>query len=340
LPTYLDWLGRDTPTRWWHDSADPAELDLALKRGACGVTTNPVLVAAAMARAPAAWADAWTRADDDRLPAGGRAERRVEMAVTSAARRLLPTFERSHCQDGFVCAQVDPARAGDRRAMLAMARRFRAWAPNVAVKLPATAAGLDVLEACIAEGITVTATVSFTVAQALAIAERHRCGSMRARHHSVTPGRCFAVLMVGRLDDYLRDAVHDSGLPVEESDIRQAGLAVAKRAYALYRERGYAATLLVAALRGSYHLTELAGADLVMSIHPTYQAPFVSEALAREERIDVPVPETTIDRLSRLPDFVRAYEPNGMTASEFITYGVTQRTLAQFSESWKALGTL
>ena len=338
LSTYLDWLRRDTPTRWWHDSADPAELDLALDRGACGATTNPVLVAAAMARAPAAWTDARTSVDDDRVSADSRAEARVEIAVTSAARRLLPTFERSGGQDGFVCAQVNPARAGDRHEMLAMARRFHAWAPNIAVKLPATAAGLDVLEACVAEGITVTATVSFTVAQALAIAERHRCGSMRARRDDLTPGRSFAVLMVGRLDDYLREVAQDSGLPVEEADIRQAGLAVAKRAYALYRERGYAATLLVAALRGSYHLTELAGADLVMSIHPTYQAPFVSEDLARQERIDVAVPETTIDQLNRLPDFVRAYEPDGMTASEFITYGLTQRTLAQFSESWKALG--
>ncbi len=257
LSTYLDWLGRDTPTRWWHDSADPAELDLALDRGACGVTTNPVLVAAAMTRAPSAWADARTSVENGRLSAEALAEARVEIAVTSAARRLLPTFERSGGQDGFVCAQVNPARAGDRHEMLAMARRFHAWAPNIAVKLPATAAGLDVLEACVAEGITVTATVSFTVAQALAIAERHRCGSVRARRDNLTPGRCFAVLMVGRLDDYLREVAQDSGQPVEEADIRQAGLAVAKRAYALYRERGYAATLLVAALRGSYHLTEL-----------------------------------------------------------------------------------
>ena len=60
--------------------------------------------------------------------------------------------------------------------MLAMARQFHAWAPNIAVKLPVTAAGLDVLEECVAEGITITATVSFTVPQVVAIAERHRLG--------------------------------------------------------------------------------------------------------------------------------------------------------------------
>ena len=43
-----------------------------------------------------------------------------------------------------------------------------------------------------------------TVPQVVAVAERHRCGSLRAHQQGVAPGRCFAVLMVGRLDDYLR----------------------------------------------------------------------------------------------------------------------------------------
>ena len=340
MGTYLDWLRTDTPTRWWHDSADPAELDLALTRGASGVTTNPVLAAAAMRRAPAAWLDARTRVDERTLAPEARAEALIEIAVANAAERLRPHFERSGGRDGFVCAQVNPCRAGERAPMLAMARRLHAWAPNIAVKLPATAAGLDVLESCVADGITVTATVSFTVPQVMAVAERHRCGSLRARQNGVTPGRCFAVLMVGRLDDYLREVALDAKAPVDEDDIRQAGIAVAKRAYALYLQRGYGVTLLVAALRGSYHLTELAGAELVMSVHPAYQPTFASEALTREVRIDAPVPESTLERLCTLPDFVRAYEPVGMTADEFMSFGLTQRTLSQFIESWRALETL
>jgi transaldolase len=139
---------------------------------------------------------------------------------------------------GYVCAQVNPVRAGDRECMLPMAKRFHAWAPNIAVKLPATAAGLDVLEECIAEGITITATVSFTLPQALAIAERHRSGAQRARANGIEPGKCFAVIMIGRLDDYLREVARDNEAGVDESDIRQAGLAVTKRAYAMYNERG------------------------------------------------------------------------------------------------------
>jgi hypothetical protein len=55
--------------------------------------------------------------------------------------------------------------------------------------------------------------------------------------------------------------------------------------------------LLVAALRGDYHLTEIAGADLLMSIAPGPQEWFVTKEYPREERIDVPVAEDVIERL-------------------------------------------
>jgi transaldolase len=338
--TYLRWVIEHTNTQWWHDSADPAELQRGLERGAVGVTTNPVLAAAAVKNNCELWAAGIQRVLAPAHTPELQAEALTRLVVCHAAEQLTPVFESSKGQSGFVCAQVNPARAGDRRCMAAMARRFHTWAPNVAVKLPATAAGLDVLEDCVAEGITCAATVSFTVPQAIALAERHTRGMARARQNGIRPGRCFAVIMIGRLDDYLREIAHDRGAAVTESDIRHAGLAVCKRAYSIYQERGYEAVLLVAALRGSYHLTELAGASLVMSIHPTYQGAFVTEDFEREPRIERPVPEDVLDRLRELPDFARAYEPDGMLPTEFIEYGLTQRTLSQFSETgWKPLET-
>jgi transaldolase len=302
-----------------------------------GVTTNPVLCSTALGKNRESWSTGIERALASGLAPEQRAEGLMRIAVTSAATKLLPRFEASGGASGFVCAQVNPARAGDRECMYPMGKRFHAWAPNIAVKLPATSAGLDVLEDLVAEGVTTTATVSFTVPQVIAIAERHLAGIRRARERGIVPGKCFAVIMIGRLDDYLRELAHDARAGLADSDVCQAGLAVAKRAYTIYRERGYEAVLLVAALRGDYHLTELAGADLVMSIHPAYQGSFVSKDLPREPRIDRPVPDDAIERLSRLPDFVRAYEPDGLTPSEFMTYGLTQRTLGQFIESWKQM---
>jgi transaldolase len=222
--------------------------------------------------------------------------------------------------------------------MLAMARRFHAWSPNITVKLPATSAGLDVLEQCVAEGVSVTMTVSFTVPQVLAVAERRRKGIKRAKARELAPGSCFPVLMIGRLDDYLREVALDSRADVPEGDIQQAGLAVAKRAYALLEARGEAMEIIVAALRGLYHATELAGAKMIFSIFRSWQEPLMSGLLPREERIDREVPPAVIRRLSRLREFVRAYEPDGMKPEEFISFGATQRTLAQFYDAgWKSM---
>jgi transaldolase len=41
-----------------------------------------------------------------------------------------------------------------------------------------------------------------------------------------------------------------------------------------------------------------------------------------------------------IPEFLRAYEPEGMTPEEFITFGATQKTLTQFYHSgWSLLET-
>jgi transaldolase len=336
--TYLDWVLTNTGTKWWHDSAEAGELHLGLQRGAIGVTTNPFLSNLALVKDRGLWASAIDAVLAQKLAQELKAEALMRIAVTRTAGELNPEFAATNGQSGFVCAQVNPLRAGDRDCMLAMARRFHRWAPNIAVKLPATSAGIDVLEDCVAEGITVTATVSFTVPQVIAIAERHRAGIGRAKAGGIVPGKCFAVIMIGRLDDFLREVAHDNQAAVSESDIRLAGLAVTKRAYALYRERGYQAVLLVAALRGDYHLTELAGADLIMSIAPAFQEIFVTQDLPREERIDRPVPADAIERLRQMPEFVRAYEPDGMTPAEFMAFGATQRTLCQFCEvGWKLM---
>lgn len=341
MSTYLDWVVANTPTRWWHDSADPAELALALERGCVGVTTNPLLSNVALRANRTLWASEIDAVLAQQLPAEQKAESLMRIAATNAARALMPKFEATSGRDGWVCAQVNPVRAGDRASMYAMAKRLREWSPNITVKLPAVAAGLDVLEDLVAEGIPVTLTVSFTVPQALAIAERHRAGAARARANGIQPGECHAVIMIGRLDDYLREVAADNNAPVSEADIRCAGLAATKRAYSIYKERGYEAILLVAALRGDYHLTELAGADLVMSIHPSVQSWFVTRDLPREERIAVPVAEDAIARLRSMPEFVKAYEPDVMKPADFISFGTTQRTLSQFCETgWKPMESL
>lgn len=336
--SYLRWLASETPTCWWHDSADPEELRRALEHGASGVTTNPPLVFQTLTGRPNYWLDKVRNLPPD-LSGAERAEAITRIVVCEAAQIMLPEFDRTNGQQGYVCGQVDPAKSSA-ESMVEMARRFHVWAPNIAVKLPATAAGLEALEECAAEGITVTATVSFTVPQVVAVAKHFQKGAQRARQSGKKAGRCFAVIMIGRLDDYLRDVIHDQRANIPEPDIKQAGIAVCKRAYSIYKDQGYEAVLLIAALRGVHHMVPFAGAELVMSIHPKNQALLMQPGIPREKFIDEPVDKDTLDRLTRIPEFVRAYEPEGMKPEEFFTYGLTQRTLTQFSEiGWLRLET-
>ena len=337
---YLNWLVRATPTRWWHDSADPDELRPALANGADGVTTNPLLVSKALHANPEKWADVLKNVPKD-LPGPERAEALLRVVTRRTAATLKSEYERTAGKSGYVCAQVNPCKVADVEFMTRMASRFQEWAPNITVKLPGTASGLEAMEECAALGINVTVTVSFTVPQVIAVAERYRAGMARAREAGIQPGRCWAVIMIGRLDDYLREIAADRKAGVSESDIRQAGLAVTKRAYALFKERGYEAVLLVAALRGNHHMEGLTGAELVMSIATPYQSLLLAPGVPREPRgIDTPVAPEVIHRLQTIPDFVKAYEPEGMEPDQFLSFGLTQRTLSQFIEAgWLPLQT-
>jgi transaldolase len=336
--TYLNWVISNTKTVLWHDSADPRDLRQGLDRGAAGVTTNPFLTSVALLQNRGKWAPEAQSIASKNLAAESKAEELMRMVIAPAASMYRAIYDRSNGKAGYVCAQLNPSRAGERETMMAMARRFHAWAPNIAVKLPAVAAGLDVMEDCIAEGISVAATISFTVPQVIAIAERCRAGRQRADRKGIKPGECYAVIMIGRLDDYLREVAHDNRAPVSESDIRQAGLAITKRAYRIYQERRYEAVLLLAALRGSYHLTELAGAGLIMSMTTAAQEWFIAKDYPREERIEKEIAPDVEERLAAMPEFVKAYEPDGLNPADFISYGATQRTLCQYVEAgWKLL---
>ena len=200
---YLEWLVSTTNTTWWNDSGSPEELSFALEHGATGVTTNPVLSNVALRANREYWAAQLQDVLAQKLPPEQQAEALTRIVVTHAASQYAFIYENTAKREGYVCAQVNPALAGDREAMFAMAQRFHAFAPNIAVKLPVTAAGLDVLERCTAQGITVTATVSFCVPQVVQIAEAYRRGIEHAQRNGVELGKCFAVIMIGRLDDYL-----------------------------------------------------------------------------------------------------------------------------------------
>jgi transaldolase len=96
-----------------------------------------------------------------------------------------------------ICAIVNgPVSAevvvNDKEAMLAQAREIATWAPNVMVKIPSTADGLEVISQLTREDIKVNMTLCFSVNQAL-------LGALA--------GATFVSPFVGRLDDAGHDGM-------------------------------------------------------------------------------------------------------------------------------------
>ena len=337
MKNYLQWLASETQTIWWHDSANQDEQARAFGWGAVGMTTNPFLVNQTLASLPEDWQNQLASLDPS-LQGEEKVLALIKAVTGHYAASFLPLYQKGGVGKGYVCAQTDPNRCGDAASMLALAERYASWYPNLVIKLPATKAGLVVYEECVARGYSVAATLSFTVPQVLAVAEAAKRGKQRALEAGIKPALSIAVLMVGRLDDYLRDVAQDQESVATESDIRQAGTACIKKAYKLFAERGYDTFLMPAGCRGGYHIAALAGARMICSISPKIQEELVRLEGPFSEQIETCVDDAVIQRLSTLAEFRKAYEVEGMSEEEFITFGSTNRTIDQFiNDGWNPL---
>jgi transaldolase len=188
----------------------------------------------------------------------------------------------------------------------------------------------------------VNVTVSFTVAQAVAAGEAIERGLRRRDAAAQPTDRMGPVvtLMMGRIEDWLRVVADRDGVSVAPDALPWSGVAVFKRAYAEFRSRGLRARLLGAAIRHHYHWSELIGGDVVITMPAAWQRRFNASDIEVRARIDDPVPAEHLDALrTHLPDFVRAFEPDGLAVTEFDGFGATARTLRAFIASYQELVT-
>lgn len=335
-------MTRETPTQYWNDSCAVDELAYAIERGATGATSNPSIVLDVMKKEKAHWVPR-VHALAAANPTWSEVELTwaivEEMAVRGAG-ILQPVFDRAGGAHGRLSVQTNPANNRDPDRMVEQAVRFAALAPNIHVKFPATAAGIVAMEEATFRGVNINGTVSFTVPQAIAIAEAVERGLDRRAAAgldvaSMTP---IATIMIGRLDDWMKILVERDDLAVHPDAPNWAGIAAFKRAYGIFRERGYRSRLLAAAYRHRLHWTELVGGDVSMTIPYPWQVRFNRSGIAPAARMDVPVEHSMIDDLSeRIPDFRRAFEPDGMTPDEFEGFGASARTLRTFITSYHDL---
>ena len=191
--------------------------------------------------------------------------------------------------------------------------------------------------------MSINATVSFTLPQAIAVAEAVERGLQRREKEKKDISQMGPVcaLMIGRLDDWLKVVAQKENIIADPWVFDWAGVAVMKKAYRIYQERGYRLRLLSAAFRNHLHWSEFIGGDVVISPPYEWQERFNASTVSVENRIDRPVdPKIVAELEQKFVDFRRAYDEQGMSVAEFDDYGAMRRTLRQFCKATDDLAVL
>src|SRR3984893_17219601 len=328
-------MTQTTPTCLWNDSASIQELTYSMEHGGVGATCNPVIVLGVLKKEMNLWKGRIERliAEKPNATEDEIAWQVVRGISVRGAELLKRVFDADGGKNGRLSIQADPRLFRDSRTIVEQAVEFNGLAPNMIVKIPVTRAGIPAIEEATYRGISINATVCFTLPQCVAVAEAVERGLKRREQEGkdITAMGPVCTIMVGRLDDWLKVVVEKENLAIDPGYLEWAGVAVFKKAYQIFRQRGYRVRLLSAAFRNPMHWSELIGGDIVISPPYSWQVRFNASDIEVSHRIDNPVDRRIVEELSKkFTDFRRAYNEKGLSVEEIDAFAPSRRTLRQF----------
>src|ERR1019366_723157 len=306
LTTYkspLHKMTQTTPTCLWNDSASIQELSYSIEHGAVGATCNPVIVLGILKNEMKLWKDRIHGLMKE-LPTATEDEiawQLVREISVKGAALLKPVFDAHAGKNGRLSIQTDPRLFRDTQAIVGQASEFDRLAPNMIVKIPVSRAGIPPSEEATSRGISINATVCFTLPQCIAVAEAVERGLKRREREgkSIAAMGPVCTIMVGRLDDWLKVLMEKEDISIDPGRLEWAGVAVFKKTYQIFRERGYRIRLLSAAFRNHMHWSEFIGGDVVISPPYTWQVRFHASDVEVCPRIANPVDPQVVRELSK-----------------------------------------
>ena len=213
------------------------QLRRLVAQGVRGVTTNPTIIAKAIGG---------SNAYDGQLAALAAAGRDAEASywalVTSdlngALAVLRPTYDASGGRDGFVSVELAPDLAHDTQASVVAARALHRGvpAPNLLVKIPATAEGVPAVRQATAEGLSINVTLLFGLDRYEQIIEAYLEG-LEAHAGDLSRVHSVASFFVSRVDTEVDRRLDAIGTPEALALRGTAAVAQAKLAYRLFQDR-------------------------------------------------------------------------------------------------------
>ena len=215
---------------------DSGELERYIDaRWITGLTSNPTIFAKAISGSTDYQSElrdiAWSGEHD----AYAAFVRLASTDIRRAADAFRPIFDASGGLDGYVSFETPPGVEHDVEATVAEAKRLFALVgrPNVLIKVPGTAAGIEALTCLIADGVNVNVTLLFAVGTYERVAEAYLVGLERRLERGGDLSRLASVasFFVSRLDTAVDRELSD-GSPLRGT----AAVANAQAAYHRFRK--------------------------------------------------------------------------------------------------------
>lgn len=318
----------------WMDSCGEEELDYGLERGIVGATSNPIIVGNVIKQEMDVWEPRIKELIKE-MPSATEEEivwALIDEVGALRSKKLLPIYEKFNGKKGRLSIQTNAKFYRSTEKMVAQAMHLNSLGENMMIKMPASAAGIAAMEEVTYRGASINATISFTVAQAVAVAEAVERGLSRRKAEGLPVDTMGPVctLMIGRTDDWLKKSVSQTGQVVDPECLEWGGVAVIKEAYRIYKERGYTTRLLSAANRNHYHWSQLIGGDLAQTINYSWHKRLNASDIDVVARMDDAVPEHIMSELNKIPEFHKSFDEYGMKPEEFVNYGGFKDTLTGF----------
>ena len=230
---------------------------------------------------------------------------------------LRPVFDGSGGTDGFMSVEVAPELAHDTAGTVTAARDLhrRIAAPNLFVKIPATAAGIPAIRAMTAEGYSINVTLIFSLTRYAEVIEAYLSGLETFAAGGGDPAGVHSVasFFVSRVDSEV-DARLDKIGTGDALDLRgRAAVAQAKLAYRLFGERFAGERWTPLAARGPHRQRPLWASTSTKN--PAYPDTLYVNSLIGPDTVNT-LPETTIDAFEAHGTLARTIDAGADTAAE------------------------
>ncbi|PZD71193.1 Transaldolase [Acaryochloris thomasi RCC1774] len=210
-------------------SIEGGELQQLVDEEIQGVTSNPAIFQKAIAGSTDYDAALSALERDHDQDAITLYEQLAIADIQAAADILRPLYNRTNQQDGYVSLEVSPYLANDSEQSLIEAQRL--WQavnrPNLMIKVPATPAGIPVIQQLISQGINVNVTLLFSRAAYLEVAEAYLSGLEEYVSQGGSPGHVASVasFFISRIDSAVDGQVAERlKIAVQESDAEAVAL--------------------------------------------------------------------------------------------------------------------